>query len=188
MTLIILGIIILLILFYMLSIKNRFVTLDNLNKEAWSNVKVYLQKRLDLIPNLVNTVKGYAAHEKETLNAVTEARSKLINIDMNNIENVEKVLSVENSLTKSLRSLMMLNEAYPDLKADSSFMNLQAELSQIENEILSSRKYYNGTCRNLNIFVEKFPNSLFYGIFNFRKAVLFEPTSEEVNYAPKVEF
>lgn len=175
------------IFLYSLSIKNRYVTLDNYNKEAWSNVKVYLQKRLDLIPNLVNTVKGYAAHEKSTLEAVINARNKLMSIDMGNIENVNKILEQENIISKILRSIMMLHEAYPELKADTSFLNLQEELKNVESEILSVRKYYNGTCRELNIFVEKFPNSLFYSIFNFRKASLFEPTVD-VEQSVKVEF
>lgn len=184
--LVILGIIILLIM-YIISIKNSFVRLDNINKEAWSNVKVYLQKRLDLIPNLVNTVKGYAEHEKSTLEKVIEARSNLIKIDMNNIDNIDKILKAENTLKSTLRSIMALSEQYPNLKADTQFINLQKNLAEIEDDILSSRKYYNATCRNLNIFVEKLPNSLFYGLLNFRKATLFEPT-ENVEKVPEVKF
>lgn len=176
-----------LIILYILYLKNKFVTLDNLNKEAWSNVKIYLQKRLDLIPNLVNTVKGYASHEKETLNAVINARSKLVNIDMANINNVSEIVQAENELTKTLRSLMMLNEAYPTLKADTSFLKLQDELSNIENEILATRKYYNATSRTLNIFVQQFPNAIFYNILKFRTATLFE-TSPDSENVPKVEF
>lgn len=185
--LIALLIIIILLLLYVLYLKNRFVTLDNLNKEAWSNVKIYLQKRLDLIPNLVNTVKGYAKYEKDTLDAVISARSKLLNIDMSNVENISKVLEAENTITKTLRSLMMLNESYPELKADTSFLKLQDELSDIEEQILATRKYYNATCRTLNIFVQSFPNALFFNILKFRNAKLFE-TDDKVNEVPKVEF
>lgn len=185
--LILILILIILIILYILYIKNKFVTLDNLNKEAWSNTKIYLQKRLDLIPNLVNTVKGYAEHEKSTLNAVITARSKLISIDMANINNISEIIKLENELSKTLRSLMMLNEAYPTLKADTSFLKLQDELTNIENEILATRKYYNATARTLNIFVQKFPNSIFYNILKFRTAVLFEGTPENET-VPKVEF
>ena len=187
MFLIVFLLLILLILLYILYIKNRYVTLDNFNHEAWSNVKIYLQKRLDLIPNLVNTVKGYASHEKNTLDSVIKARSNLINIDMSNIQNINEIIKNENLLTQSLRSLMMLHEAYPELKANEAFLNLQKELADIENEILATRKYYNATCRTLNIFVQKFPNSLFFNLLKFRKADLFE-TTEEVNKVPKVEF
>lgn len=179
--------VVVIIFLYALSIKNRYVTLDNYNKEAWSNIKVYLQKRLDLIPNLVNTVKGYAKHEKETFEAVINARNKMISIDMGNIQNVDKILEQENILSKTLKSIMMLHEAYPELKADSSFLSLQEELKNIESEILAVRKYYNGTCRELNIFVERFPNSLFFSIFNFRRATLFEP-NVDINQEVKVEF
>lgn len=183
------GILILfiLIILYVLYLKNKFVTLDNLNKEAWSNVKIYLQKRLDLIPNLVNTVKGYAQHESKTLENVINARNKLVSIDMANIDNISRVVEAENQLSKTLRSLMMLHESYPELKADTSFLNLQNELSNIENEILATRKYYNATSRTLNIFCQKFPNALFYGILKFRTATLFEASIEADN-APKVEF
>ncbi len=183
------GIIIFVILIFMflLTIKNKFVTLDNLNKEAWSNIKVYLQQRLDLIPNLVNTVKGYSKHEKETLTEVIEARNKLVNMDLSNIDNVEEIAKYENQLTNALRHISMLTESYPDLKADTSFLNLQEKLSEIEGDILSARKYYNATSRELNIFTQKFPNSLFYGIFNFRTAKLFE-ADEQANTNVKVEF
>ncbi|MBS9784596.1 MAG: LemA family protein [Oceanivirga sp.] len=183
------GIIVLIILIFMflLSIKNKFVTLDNINKEAWSNTRVYLQQRLDLIPNLVNTVKGYSKHEKDTLTSVIEARNKLVNMDLTNVENIEDIAKYESKLTNALRHISMLTENYPDLKADTSFLNLQNKLSEIENNILSARKYYNATTRELNIFTEKFPNSLFFNIFNFRKAKLFE-TTQNVDTTVKVEF
>ncbi|WP_067142996.1 LemA family protein [Oceanivirga salmonicida] len=184
---IIIIVLVILIFMFLLVIKNKFVTLDNINKEAWSNIKVYLQQRLDLIPNLVNTVKGYSTHEKETLTAVIEARNKLVNMDLTNLDNVEEIAKYENKLTDALRHISLLTEAYPELKADTSFLNLQEKLSEIENDILSARKYYNATCRELNIFTEKFPNSLFYGIFNFRKAKLFE-ANEQANTNVKVEF
>lgn len=186
---ILIGILVLIVILamYSITIKNKYVEMDNYNKEAWSNVKVYLQKRLDLIPNIVNTVKGYAAHEKETLSGVIEARNQMANINLNDIDNIEKIQKAEGILAKNLKSIMMLTENYPNLKADTSFLNLQNELSKIEQEVERSRKYFNGTSRELNIFTQKFPNLLFAGIFNFRKAELFE-ADEIANTAPRVEF
>ncbi|VWL85132.1 LemA family protein [Oceanivirga miroungae] len=186
--LILLSVLIVIILIFLISIKNNFVTLDNQNKEAWSNIKVYLQKRLDLIPNLVNTVKGYSKHEKETLEKVIEARSRLVNIDLSNIDNIEKIKEYDNMLTNALRHISMLSESYPDLKADKEFLKLQSSLSEIEEDVLNSRRYYNATCRNLNIFIEKFPNSMFYNLFKFRKAIFFEEGNDNKNYDVKVEF
>ena len=146
---------------------NKYVILKNLNEEGWSGIGVYLQKRLDLIPNLVNTVKGYATHEKETLENVVKLRSQMISIDTKNIDNIEKIQKLENEMTKTLRSIMMLQENYPDLKANENFLSLQSQLTQIETEIQSSRKYYNGTARDRNTFVETFPNNIFSIIFVF---------------------
>lgn len=179
---------ILFILILLTSVKNKFVTLDNQNKEAWSNIKVFLQKRIDLIPNLVSTVKEYEKHEKETLQKVIEARSKLLNIDLSNIENIEKISKYDNELTNALRHISMLSEAYPDLKANQQFINLQNTLKEIEEDVLNSRRYYNATCRLLNIYVEKFPNSLFYNLFKFRKAIFFDEENNNKNYDVEVKF
>ena len=166
---------------------NKYVILKNLNEEGWSGVGVYLQKRLDLIPNLVNTVKGYATHEKSTLENVIRLRSQMISIDTKDIDNIEKIQKLENEMTKTLRSIMMLQENYPDLKANENFLNLQSQLTQIETEIQSSRKYYNGTARDRNTFVETFPNNIFGGIFGFKKAEFFNAV-EEAEKVPEVKF
>lgn len=182
----ILIVIILIILMYF-TINNQYVSLNNKNLEAWSNIKVYLQKRLDLIPNLVNIVKEYEKHESTTLQKVIEARTKLINIDISNIENIKKISEYENQLTNALRHISMLSEAYPELKANTQFTNLTTELSNIENDVLDSRRYYNATARNLNTFTEKLPNSLFSSLIRYRKASYFEDNIDK-DYEVKVEF
>ena len=168
-------------------IYNKYIKLKNLNEEGWSGVDVYLQKRLDLIPNLVNTVKGYATHEKSTLENVIKLRSQMISIDTKDIENIEKIQKLENEMTKTLRSIMILQESYPDLKANQNFLSLQSQLTKIETEIQSSRKYYNGTVRDRNTFVETFPNNILGGIFGFKKAEFFNAV-EGAEKAPEVKF
>ena len=184
--LIILAVIILLIAM-VAGIYNKYIRLKNLNKEGWSGVEVHLQKRWDLIPNLVNTVKGYATHEKDTLENVVKLRTQIMSIDTKDVANIEEVQKLENELTKTLRSIMMLQEAYPDLKANQNFLELQNNLNQIEEDIKNSRKYYNGTVRDLNTFVESFPNNILAGMFNFKTAEFFD-ANDEVNKAPEVKF
>ncbi|WP_455041745.1 LemA family protein [Leptotrichia buccalis] len=166
---------------------NKYIILKNLNEEGWSGIDVYLQKRLDLIPNLVNTVKGYATHEKSTLENVIRLRSQMVLIDTKDIDNIEKIQKLENEMTKTLRSIIMLQEHYPDLKANENFLRLQSELTRIEIEIQSSRKYYNGTVRDRNMFVETFPNNIWGGIFGFKKAEFFNAV-EGAEKAPEVKF
>jgi len=166
---------------------NKYIILKNLNEEGWSGIDVYLQKRLDLIPNLVNTVKGYATHEKSTLENVIRLRSQMVSIDTKDIDNIEKIQKLENEMTKTLRSIIMLQEHYPDLKANENFLRLQSELTRIEIEIQSSRKYYNGTVRDRNMFVETFPNNIWGGIFGFKKAEFFNAV-EGAEKAPEVKF
>ena len=180
------GILVILVLMAM-GIYNKYIKLKNLNEEGWSGIGVYLQKRLDLIPNLVNTVKGYATHEKETLENVVKLRSQMMSIDTKDIDNIEKIQKLENEMTKTLRSIMMLQENYPDLKANENFLSLQSQLSQIETEIQSSRKYYNGTARDRNTFVETFPTNIFGGIFGFKQAEFFNAV-EEAEKVPEVKF
>ena len=184
--LVLVGILVVLIIMAT-GIYNKYIKLKNLNEEGWSGVDVYLQKRLDLIPNLVNTVKGYATHEKSTLENVIKLRSQMISIDTKDIENIEKIQKLENEMTKTLRSIMMLQENYPDLKANENFLRLQSQLTQIETEIQSSRKYYNGTTRDRNTFVETFPNNILGGIFGFKKAEFFNAV-EGAEKAPEVKF
>ena len=183
---ILIGILVVLVVMGM-GIYNKYIRLKNLNEEGWSGIGVYLQKRLDLIPNLVNTVKGYATHEKETLENVVKLRSQMMSIDTKDIDNIEKIQKLENEMTKTLRSIMMLQENYPDLKANENFLSLQSQLTQIETEIQSSRKYYNGTARDRNTFVETFPNNIFGGIFGFKKAEFFNAV-EGAEKVPEVKF
>lgn len=184
--LVLIGILVVLIIMAT-GIYNKYIKLKNLNEEGWSGVDVYLQKRLDLIPNLVNTVKGYATHEKSTLENVIKLRSQMISIDTKDIENIEKVQKLENEMTKTLRSIMILQESYPDLKANQNFLSLQSQLTKIETEIQSSRKYYNGTVRDRNTFVETFPNNILGGIFGFKKAEFFN-AAEGAEKVPEVKF
>ena len=181
--LIILGIIVLLAVM-VAGIYNRYIRLKNLNKEGWSGVEVHLQKRWDLIPNLVNTVKGYATHEKETLSQVIAARS-----GYNNATTTEEKVQAANMLTNTLKTLFAVSETYPDLKANAGFLSLQSELSVLEQDIASSRRYFNATIREYNTALEKFPNNLVAGIFGFKnQKEYFEITDEEEKKTPKVQF
>ena len=166
---------------------NKYIKLKNLNEEGWSGIGIYLQKRMDLIPNLVNIVKGYATHEKETLENVVKLRNQMMSIDTKNIDNIEKIQKLENEIVKTLKSIMMLQENYPDLKANENFLNLQSQLTRIETEIQSSRKYYNGTVRDRNTFIETFPNNLLGGFFGFKKAAFFY-VAEGAEKVPEVKF
>jgi len=166
---------------------NKYIRLKNLNEEGWSGIEVYLQKRLDLILVEREIFKGYATHEKETLENVVKLRSQMMSIDTKDIDNIEKIQKIENEMTKTLRSIMMLQENYPDLKANENFLSLQSQLSQIETEIQSSRKYYNGTARDRNTFVETFPNNILGGFLGFKKAEFFN-AAEGAEKAPEVKF
>ena len=172
-----------LIALWLISTYNRLVRLRNLKDEGWSGIDVQLRRRFDLVPNLVETVKAYASHEKETLSHVTEARAAVTCAG----NDTEARLKAENMLTGTLRSLFAVSENYPELKADTSFIQLQQELSSLENEIQMSRRYYNGTVRNLNNAVEVFPALLIAGAFGFTKAPFFE-AEEEAKTAPRVAF
>ena len=184
--LIIVGIVALLAL-VVVGVYNKYIKLKNLNQEGWSGVEVYLQKRWDLIPNLVNTVKGYATHESQTLENVIKMRSQVMSIDTKDIDNIEKVQKIENELTKTLRSIMMLQESYPNLKADQSFLSLQSELSSIETDVQSARKYYNGTARDLNTFVETFPNNIIGNFLSCKTGKFFDD-DDQVHTVPEVKF
>ena len=172
---IILGILAI-IVFLIISVYNRFVRNRNLVKDAWSNIDVALKRRYDLIPNLVETVKGYAAHEKETLERVIQARNAAMAVPSGDINDQIKA---ENTLQQSLRSLFALGEAYPDLKANTNFLQLQDKLNEIEENLERSRRYYNGTVRENNTYGESFPGVLFAGMFNYTSFDFFESTEEE---------
>jgi len=152
-------------------------------QEAWSQIDVQLKRRYDLIPNLVETVKGYAAHEKETLERVIQARNQAISA-----QGVEKQAQAENFLTGALRQLFALSESYPNLKANENFMQLQEELTSTENKIAFARQHYNDSAALYNTAREKFPNNMVAGMFGFRKRDYFELEEPAMREAPKVSF
>lgn len=180
--LIVLGLAVLLF-FYGVGIYNRLVKLRNLVQEAWSGINVQLKKRHDLIPNLVETVKGYATHESETLENVIRARSQAVSAT-----DIKSQEAAENGLNSALSRLLVVAEQYPDLKANQNFMQLQNELSVIESDIEKSRRYYNGTVRENNILVETFPSNIVAGMFRFEKSLFFELENESEKQAPQVKF
>ena len=162
---------------------NGFIKLRNFKEEAWSGIDVQLKRRFDLIPNLVETVKGYAAHEQQTFEDITRARSAVTQSGAD----PEKRIEAENALTGTLRTLFAVAESYPELKANTNFLGLQEELSKIEDELQLARRYYNGTARNLNNAVERFPANLVANLFGFKAAPYFEAAEAE-KAAPQVKF
>lgn len=166
---IIIGILALIIVWAIASY-NGFITLINRAKEAWSDIEVQLKRRYDLIPNLVNTVKGYATHEAGTFEKVTEARSRA----MQSGGTLEEKAEAENMLTGALKSLFAVSEAYPDLKANTNFLELQRELSDTENKIQAARRFYNGNVRDLNTSVQSFPSNVIASVFKFEPKEFFE--------------
>lgn len=179
---IVLGVIALVII-WAVAAYNSLVRLRNMAKEAWSGIDVQLKRRSDLVPNLVETVKGYAKHERGTLDEVTRARSAVVAAGSDTAER----LKAENMLTSTLRSLFAVAEAYPDLKANANFSKLQGELSKIEDELQMSRRYYNGSARNLNNAVQQFPGVLIARACGFTEMPYFE-ADEASRTAPKVAF
>ena len=165
-----------------ISIYNKLVKLKTLMEEAWSIIDVFLKKRYDLIPNLVESVKGYATHERETLESVMLARSQAMTA-----KNREEKNEFENILDGQLGRLMAVSENYPQLQANENFMHLQRELSGLEGEIERSRRYYNGNVREYNISMRSFPANIIAGMFNFEEGVFFEIDKGQ-REAPKVSF
>jgi LemA protein len=162
---------------------NGFIRLRNSVEEAFSTMDVYLKKRYDLIPNLVETVKGYAAHEKTTLENVVRARNMAADA-----RTIEEKVKGENMLQGTLRSLFAIAEAYPDLKANQNFLDLQSQLQRIEDEIANSRKYYNAVVKEYNVKTESFPSNIIAGIFNFTRKTMFEVNDENEREAVRVQF
>ena len=179
---IIIGIIIVLALIFV-GMYNSFIKLKNSCDEAYSTMDVYLKKRFDLIPNLVETVKGYAAHEKETLQNVIAARNNL-----QNASTTEEKLAGENALQGTLKTLFAVAEAYPDLKANTNFLDLQNQLKGVENDIANSRKYYNAVVKQFNTKCEMFPSNIIAGICHFEKKPMFEVDSAEERKNVEVKF
>ena len=167
---------------YTISVYNRLVKNKNMAEEAWSGIDVQLKKRYDLIPALVNTVKGYASHEKETLENVIKWRN--MGVSANTVKDQE---NAEIGLSTVLGRLIALSENYPDLKANANFQELQKQLSEIENAIQLSRRYYNGVVRDFNITIESFPSNLVASSFAFSKRDYFELDKAQ-REAPEVKF
>ena len=162
---------------------NRFVALVNRAKEAWSDIEVQMKRRYDLIPNLVSTVKGYASHEQETLEKVIQARNMAMTATDPKAQG-----EAENMLTGALKSVFALSESYPDLKANTNFLELQREISDTENKIQASRRFYNTNVRDLNIAAESFPSNIIAKVFGFSKMELFDLEEEAARQPVKVEF
>lgn len=178
---VIIGFIIILAAYVFLTY-NSFIKASNFVKEAFSTMDVYMKKRWDLIPNLVQTVKGYAKHEADTFKLITELRS-----DSYDSMTSDKKIAANKELAQGIAKIMAIAENYPELKASQSFIQLSGELSKIEDEIANSRKYYNATVRNFNNKVQMFPSNIIARMFNFNSVSMFEATEEEkINV--KVEF
>jgi LemA protein len=188
----ILGIIVLIAVVVILAY-NNFVKLTQRTKEAWADIDVQLKRRYDLIPNLIETVKGYAAHERETLESVTQARTTATqtHIDAGAItpEQMAAMSGAEAALGGALGKLIAIAENYPDLKANSNFVELQRELSDTENKIQAARRFYNGNVRDLKIALQSFPSNIVGGMFNFKEEAFFELAENSVEREPvKVSF
>lgn len=162
---------------------NRFIRLRTQAEEAWSDIDVQLKRRYDLIPNLVEAVKGYLAHEKGVLEAVTDARTRAMGA-----KTLPEHARAENALAGTLKTLFAVAESYPDLKANTNFLELQRELSDTENKIQAARRFYNGTVRDLNTSLQSFPGNLIAGMFRFAKREFFELEEPEAKETPKVAF
>jgi LemA protein len=162
------------VLLWAVVVFNGLVRLRNTSDNAWSDIDVYLKKRHDLVPNLVETVKGYARHEKETLERVVEARNEAAAASTTSDR-----ISAENALTRNLTRLMVLAEAYPDLKANRGFLALQSDLTSIENDVANARRYYNAVVRDFNTRQQLFPASLIAGPLGFRERPFFEAGADE---------
>lgn len=184
--LIIVGVIVLLLIFWVIGIYNNLVSLRNNRENAFANIEVQLKQRYDLIPNLVNTVKGYAEHEKGLLERITQARTAAMGAT-----NLNDKIEAENALSNALAGLKVSVEAYPDLKANQNFMQLQSELADIENKLAAVRRFFNSATKELNTGVQSFPAVLFANMFGFHQEPMFEVPEEEraaVQKAPEVKF
>lgn len=182
----IIAIVFIVLAVYAVSVYNGLVMLKNRCTEAWSDIEVQMKRRYDLIPNLVETVKGYAKHESGTLEKVIQAR----NMAMAAKGNVKETAASENILTGTLKSLFALSENYPELKANANFMELQRELRDTEDKIQAARRFYNGNVLALNTKIEMFPSNIFASMFHFEKRDFFElaENEQEARQAVKVQF
>jgi LemA protein len=176
--LIIAGVVVLLIII-LVATYNGLVKLRTQTEEAWSDITVQLKRRLDLIPNLVNTVKGYATHEKEVFEKVAETRANAMNA-----QGVKETAAAENQFEHALKSLFAVAENYPQLRASENFQKLQDELTDTEDKIMASRRFYNGATRDLNIKVSTFPSNIIADLFHFKKREFFEVEDQAAVEAP----
>ena len=171
------------VILWLVGIYNSLVKKKNRAKEAWADIDVQLKRRYNLIPNLVETVKGYASHERELFERVTKARTRAMGA-----QDLKEKGQAENFLTGALKTLFAVAENYPDLKASENFLELQRELRDTEDKIQAARRFYNSNVRDLNIKIESFPSNLVAKIFNFKKMELFELAEAEARATPKVNF
>lgn len=178
----VIGIVVLLTVGWFISVYNTLVKLRNRVQNSWAQIDVQLKRRFDLIPNLVETVKGYAAHEKDVLEKVTQARSMV-----QSAQSLEQRQQAENMLTDTLRSLFAVAEAYPQLQANQNFMELQRELSDLEAKIAFARQFFNDTTMNYNTEIQSFPNNILAGMFNFQAMPYFQ-VDEVQRQAVQVKF
>lgn len=179
---IVLGIIAV-IIFWLIGVYNGLIRLRNRTDEAWSDIDVQLKRRYDLIPNLVETVKGYAKHERELFEKVTQARTRAMGA-----KGVAEKGQAENMLTGTLKTLFAVAENYPDLKANENFAKLQDELADTENKIQASRRFYNGNVRDFNTKIQIFPNNMLAGMMGFKKYEFFEIEEAGERESVKVKF
>ena len=178
----VIGIVVLLTVGWFISVYNTLVKLRNRVQNSWAQIDVQLKRRFDLVPNLVETVKGYAAHEKDVLEKVTQARSMV-----QSAQSLEQRQQAENMLTDTLRSLFAVAEAYPQLQANQNFMELQRELSDLEAKIAFARQFFNDTTMNYNTEIQSFPNNILAGMFNFQATPYFQ-VDEVQRQAVQVKF
>ncbi len=182
MVLVIIVVILVVIGLFVMSTYNSLVSLKNKMEDSWAQIEVVLKRRADLIPNLVETVKGYAAHESETLESVIAARNKFVSA-----QTPEEEMKASGEMTRALSRLMAISEAYPELKANENFMDLQSNLKETEDKITYSRQFYNDSVLKYKNKLEMFPSNIIAGLFNFKKAVFFE-ADEADKEVPKVSF
>lgn len=172
---IIIGIVVVLLI-YVFVTYNSLIKLQNIVKEAFSTMDIYLKKRWDLIPNLVEVVKNYAKHEKEVIEKITELRTNTYQ-DMT----IDKKININEQLTQGISTIIAVSENYPELKANENFLGLSKDLTKIEEDIANSRKYYNGSVRIFNTKIQMFPSNILANIFGFKNANMFEANAEEKN-------
>jgi len=171
------------IILFLIFTYNRLILLKNAVKNSWATIDTQLQRRYDLIPNLVETVKGYIAHEKGVFEAITQARTAFMNAG-----SVKETAQAENMMAGALKTLFAVSENYPDLKASQNFMMLQEELAGTENKISYARQRYNNSVMDYNVAIQRFPTNIIAGFFNFRESDFFEVDNEEARKPVKVKF